>query len=400
MKVAQINAVYAYSSTGRTTAELHYAIKGNGDDSYVFCTNENKPSEGIFRVGNKFDWKCHALLKRITGKEGMYSVCATNKLVRQLEAIKPDVIVLRNLHANYVNIPILFNYIAKYDIPVVIVLHDCWFFTGQCCYFTEYKCMKWQDCCFDCPHKDSTWFFDRSQHNFIMKRKCIQATTKLAVIGVSDWITSEALKSPIFSNASVIKRIYNWIDLTKFYPRDASKVRARLRMNIHDFIVLGVSQGWSENKGLYHMVKLAERNPDIKVVLVGRMDSPVPNLHNLVCLGETKSIDQLAEYYSMADVLLNCSIQETFGKITAEALACGTPIIVNNATANPEFVKDGLCGFSVNNNDYDEIIAAISEIRKKGRSVYSEHCISKARRDFSMENNLKDYLNLFTSLQS
>lgn len=40
------------------------------------------------------------------------------------------------------------------------------------------------------------------------------------------------------------------------------------------------------------------------------------------------------------------SEEETFGKVTAEALACGTPVITNNKTANPELV-DATCGITL-----------------------------------------------------
>ena len=36
MKIVQINAVYEYSSTGRTTREMHLSLIDRGVDSYVF----------------------------------------------------------------------------------------------------------------------------------------------------------------------------------------------------------------------------------------------------------------------------------------------------------------------------------------------------------------------------
>lgn len=43
MKVVQINAVYEYSSTGRTTMEMHEYLCSQGIESHVFCTNKSIP---------------------------------------------------------------------------------------------------------------------------------------------------------------------------------------------------------------------------------------------------------------------------------------------------------------------------------------------------------------------
>jgi glycosyltransferase involved in cell wall biosynthesis len=49
----------------------------------------------------------------------------------------------------------------------------------------------------------------------------------------------------------------------------------------------------------------------------------------------------LAAIYTDMDVLLQPSLGEGFGIPAIEAQACGTPVIVNNATAQPELCGDG-----------------------------------------------------------
>ena len=55
MKVIQINAVYAYSSTGRTTKEIHEYLGTQGIDSYVAAKNV-KTSGKFIKVGCKIDY--------------------------------------------------------------------------------------------------------------------------------------------------------------------------------------------------------------------------------------------------------------------------------------------------------------------------------------------------------
>lgn len=49
---------------------------------------------------------------------------------------------------------------------------------------------------------------------------------------------------------------------------------------------------------------------------------------------------EMAELYSAADVLLSCSMGEGFGLAVPEAMACGTPAIVSDFSAQPEIVAD------------------------------------------------------------
>lgn len=391
MNVVQINAVYHYSSTGRSTEEMHLSFIEKGIKSYVFCTNHEEPKKNIYRIGNIRDYKIHALVSRVLGKQGYYSKSPTIGLLARLDEIKPDVVILRNLHANYANVPILLNYLAKNDIATIVVLHDCWFFTGHCCHYTEDACYKWEKECHHCPilHKyNKSLFFDNSRKIFRDKKRLFGEINRLAVIGVSDWITNEARRS-LLGNARIIQRIYNWIDLDVFRPIPSEDLRKELGIANEQFVVLGVAQGWSDAKGLSIFISVAHRFPDMKVVMVGKMPEKQELLLNIISVGTLSDVNSLAKYYSMADVFINPSIQETFGKVSAEALACGTPVIANDATANPEIVGD--CGVVVHNNDIQSIFKAVENIKQKGKSCYSLACRNRAISLFEKNKIVKEY---------
>ena len=183
MKIIQINAVNALSSTGRITLELNDFFMENGCNSVIaYSKGPSVIASNEYKIGCNLDTKIHGLLSRITGKQGYFSYFATKKLLRFMDEYFPDVVILHNLHGNYINLPILLKYLAKRDIATVAVLHDCWFYTGKCCHYTTQKCYKWKESCGNCPQLkkyNKSWFFDRTKQMHRDKIKLFSAIPRL-----------------------------------------------------------------------------------------------------------------------------------------------------------------------------------------------------------------------------
>jgi glycosyltransferase involved in cell wall biosynthesis len=403
MKILQINSIYEKFSTGRSTKELHEALLEKGYESYVASPKLFSLNTNSYKIGNKLDWKIHALFSRIFGKQAYYSNHATKKLIKYVEKIKPDVIHLRNLHSNYINLQHLLSYIAKTKIPVVITLHDCWFYTGKCMYYIEQNCDKWKEKCGNCPAKhfgNNSWFFDFSSKMLKDKELLFNTIPNLAVIGVSNWVTEDAKKS-ILKNAQIIKCIYNWIDLNMFKPKDTSSLKKEMKLE-NKFIILGISMNWTSAKGINVFNELAHILPDdCQIVLVGD-DSMVKNKNKKIkFIGTINDVNKLSELYTMADVFVNPSIQETFGKTTAEALSCGTPVVAYNSTATPELIgTDEKCGYLLKDNDPKLYLEKILEIKLKTKSEYSKNARARAEKLFSYKKNVNEYISIYNEIKT
>lgn len=399
MKIIQINAVYNISSTGRTTTEMHEALQNVHHQSYVVYSQTNVDNvKDTYHLGSPLDVKSHCFLSRFSGKQGYFSVLSTKKLLKLLDEIKPDIVHLRNLHGNYINLPMLLKYLAKNDIATVVTLHDFWFLTGKCVHYIDANCNKWQNECGNCPNLKSgnvTWFFDRTKTMHKDKIRLFSSIPRLAIVGVSQWVTDEAKKSPIAKNA-ITKRIYNWIDFDKFYPRDVEKFKEEKGLQ-NDFIVLGVASIWGESKGLDKFISLAEKKKDHKFVLVGYMPTNINLPENIKAVGPISSVDELAEYYSMADVVVTLSTAETFGKVSAEAMSCGTPVVCHNRTACPEILGEN-CGYSVDVNDVEAVATAIDKVCVNGKKHYAENCVNHAKRSFDKDILIGEYIKLYSEL--
>ena len=403
MKILQINAVYGHLSTGSNVYEMNSAFREQGHICLAaYSTGHIKDSRQEYLIGSLFGQKCHALMSRVAGLQGYFSSCSTRKLLRKIQEFEPDVVVLNNLHANYIQLPMLLRYLAKKDIPTVAVLHDCWFYTGKCCYYTAVGCDKWKTTCGNCPalgQHNKSWFFDFTKKMHSDRKKLFGAIPRLGVVAVSDWLLTQAKQSPVFANAAQITRIHNWIDTQQFSPVDGSAVRQKLKLE-GKRVMLAVAAAWEPRKGMDTLREISGKlQEDERLVIIGKISEGVSLPENAICIPRTDSKEELVQYYSMADVFLQPSIEETFGKVTAEALACGTPVVCFNSTANPELVGEN-CGAVVPVGDAEGMLREAREITKNGKEAYSASCRALVEDRFNTEKIFDQYLQLFVKLQS
>ena len=344
MKVLQVNTVSGYGSTGRICVELSNGLIANGHEAFIAYSQGSSAHANSFRFGTTMEQKAHALLSRITGLQGYFSPIGTKELINWINREKPDIVHLHNLYSNNINLIHLLDHLADKKTATVITLHDCWFFTGKCTHYTDDNCIKWVTLCHKCPRlrKDNkSLYFDRTPKMYEDKKKAFGKIDNLAVIGVSDWITNEAKRS-FLKDAKIIERVYNWIDQSVFRPTNGN-IRKRYGIPAEKSIILGVSADWNtkDNK-IKDFIKLAGLMAEnVKVVLVGGTSSPDCIPGTIIHIPYIKSASEMAEIYSFADVYVHLSTEDTFGKVIAEAMACGTPVVVYNSTACPEVVGHG-----------------------------------------------------------
>lgn len=102
---------------------------------------------------------------------------------------------------------------------------------------------------------------------------------------------------------------------------------------------------------------------------------------------------ELSKLYSCATAFVGFSVEDTFGKVFAEAMLCGTPAVVFNATACPEVVGD--TGYAVERHDVKAMFEKVKEIVKNGREYYSERCKQRVYDRYTMESNVNKYIRIY-----
>lgn len=409
MKVLQINSCLN-KSTGRIAQQIGDKAIEDGFNSFIayparagICDSKSH----LIEIGSSVDAKVHAVITRVFDRHGLASAVSTKNFVKRILDINPDIIHLHNIHGYYINYPILFKYLSTTDIPIVWTFHDCWPMTGHCVHYTDVKCSKWKgEGCSNCPKKKSypaSLLSDRSSQNFKDKKKYFTSLKNLTIVPVSYWLGSVVEQS--FFKGTPIKVIQNGIDLKTFYPRTNQVEIIREKYGWKDkFVILGVATGWSEEVGYSTFMKLrSSLGPEFAIAMVGLTEKQKKSLPGgITGILHTDRIDELAEIYTAADVLFNGSFQETFGLVTAEAIACGTPAVVYDSTACPEIVTERT-GRIVPLDDDDKVISAILSIyglTPYERKEMSAACVEYATQNFDKEKRYEEYVELYKRLMN
>ncbi|MGN0006936.1 MAG: glycosyltransferase [Alistipes sp.] len=396
----QIGAACNCGAPGKIAEQIGVLAMDNGWDVYMAHGHRHSnPSQlKSIEMATPILERIHALYSILLDKHGLGPNGKTEELVGWIKTNKPDIIHIHNLHGYFINYKTLFEYLSTVNIPIVWTFHDFWSITGHCAYFDNIGCQQWTTACIKCPQNSSypqTILWHRTSKNYDLKKKLFTGIQRMTIVPVSQW-AGTLLKKSFLCNYP-IQPIYNGVDTNVFKPR-ASSVRKILGLETKT-ILLGVAYPWSERKGYSLYFKLRERLPnEFVIIMVGVNDKERAELPTgIIGIPRTNNQIELAEYYSVADMVLNLSTQETFGMTTVEGMACGTPVVVMNKTASPELVTP-TTGVIAEVGDINNIIQAILEIKRNGKDFYSTNCRFRAINMFDKNKCFQKYINLYNQL--
>ena len=118
---------------------------------------------------------------------------------------------------------------------------------------------------------------------------------------------------------------------------------------------------------------------------------------NIINLGYVGDVNELAKLYSCVDAYVHLSREDTFGKVIAEAMACGTPAVVYNSTACPELIGEK-CGHIVEKGDVEGILSALTIIKKEGKNSYTSSCVEFVNKNFEKNKLIRETEEVYLQL--
>lgn len=280
--------------------------------------------------------------------------------------INADVIHLHWVNQGFISLSGL-DKIFQSGKPIVITMHDFWYFTGGCHY--PGTCTAYMHGCGNCPFLKNPTPTDLSAQLHARKLALFKHAGKISIVGCSDWLKTEALKSSILKN-NYITSIPNALPVDEFTPHDSNKMRVKYQLPTDKKIMLFGSMSITDPRKGFQYFKdalthlTAHYTKDtLEIAVFGAIKNDHSEVFNNLpfkvnYLGKINPKD-IAEIYSLADVYISPSLEDNLPNTVAEAMSCGIPVAAFNTGGLPEMIDHKKNGYLAAYKNEKDLAAGI-----------------------------------------
>lgn len=244
-------------------------------------------------------------------------------------------------------------------------------------------------------------------HNDFLNKEKINSNKILLlydqVLCLSDYVSNRV--RAINHDYKNIYTVYNGIDVNIFKEVEESRIvkyREKYGISKNDFVYI-YSGRITQEKGVlelisaFNKVSLTEKN--IKLLICGNLKDnkyikevkkKAELNKNIIFTGYINYSD-LVYLYNVANVgVVPSIVEEGFGLIIVENMACGNPVIVSNSGGMPELVNNSVgIIFEKNNNFVDNLYHAMKKIRYQ---EFDKNTIIKYSHSYTKENYVSSFV--------
>lgn len=394
MKILQINTTFGGYSIGSLVRDVHNELNSSEkfDCTSIVLNNLTTQKKKVYSLNNFESQKIASLYSRISGWENALNQNATQKIIKKIDEISPEIIHLHNIHSNFLNFEYLFKYLNRTNIKVVLTNHDCWYFTGKCTHFVDVKCDKWTQKCGNCPKlRDDipSYIFDRTESLLNQKIRLFGHSNIVAFVSLSQWMENKYLQSAMYKKTKIpSKLIPNWYDDTCFKPLLSIKKMSNK--------LIAISNEWNNGKGINELIALSnELEKDYKLILVGNKPKNISK-SNIEFIGRVDSKENLNSLLNGSLCLLNLSMQESFGLVNIESIASGTKVIAIKGGAADHLINEET-GFLVN-GELTDIKRAIKKIAETKNTDYDRAKIGEQALKYTKKTVMKNLFDFYGNI--
>ena len=211
-------------------------------------------------------------------------------------------------------------------------------------------------------------------------------------------IALKNLKKPNFISISDSQRqnapdlkylmtIYNGVNLNQFTYNEKPK----------DYLLFIGALG--KHKGLDTAIEVAKKTGQILKIIGGKKREPffsekiAPQIDNkqIILMGEIDGPEKIKLYQNAHTLLFPVQIDEAFGLVMIEAMACGTPVVAFDKGAVEEVVVDGKTGFICPSGD----LACLQKSVAKVRQIDRRNCRRLVEEKFTIQIMVDNYLKAY-----
>lgn len=364
MNVLHLNTSDGGGGAARGAYWLHQAL-AQRVDSRMLVQRKLSQDDSVLEYGS-------SLMRRVARRAEqvplavypaahIFSTATLPRLVhRRVNALRPDIVNIHWINEGFMT-P---ENIQRIRAPVVWTLRDLWPMTGGCHYTRG--CERFTGRCGRCPQLTSTRERDLSRVLWHRKRRAWQRN--LTFVALSPWIAREAQRSTLLAGHQVVV-IPNALDEQRFRPVAREQARALLDLPQQGRYILFSAMNPLEDhrKGfpqLQEAMHLLARRPDaaqLQVLVCGPVYGELPALPLPTrFLGLIDDDERMRLLYAAADVTAMPSLEEAFGKVAMESLACGTPVVCLSGTGTADVVQHLDHGYHARPHDIADLAAGLS----------------------------------------
>lgn len=392
MKFAIIGAYYLFGSTGKGIYKNQRRLEALGHQVNVYYGNKDQKCEAgnVIFFGNRYENYIHMLGGKCLGLNGILSNFVTTKLIRHLKEYKPDIVWLSGIHGYYINWYRLIKFLKKNKIWTVYGMTDEFAFMGKCC--SSFECEKYKTGCHHCPHLKNypeSLIFDNSKFVFNLKKKAYDGWDKV-IFRSAPYVVDKARGSYLLKD-KLLYAADSSVDIQNiYYPRDASELRRKLGIKENQKVALLCAPSTDPHKGAEYFVECARACEKDGIVFIQvAFNGDATNLpSNFIPISYVGNPNELAEYYSLADVYVCTSISDAQPNTCLEAMGCGTPIIGFNISGVP-YIAPKEFGTFVEAKNIEALAKTVRSLpRKTEESIEKCHLYAKGRFSIEASNDL------------
>lgn len=183
-----------------------------------------------------------------------------------------------------------------------------------------------------------------------------------------NWLRTQ-VETMTFFNKEKIRVIPSGLDL-RVFEKELTVSEARERMDLpKEKIIFGLIGRFDQKKGQLLLLEAVSKieDPNVCVCLLGEptigegqeyFDTMKHFIHanQLEDRAFIKPFRKdISTFFNAIDVFIMASKAETFGMVTIESMACGTPVIASNAGGSPEILDFGKFGLLFNPLDAESL---------------------------------------------
>lgn len=325
----------------------------------------------------------------------------TDWLLGTPEFKQADIVHCHNLHGRYFNLKTL-QKMSQLK-PVVWTLHDEWAITPHCAYTLEGTELK--NGLYICPSLSTQprLLWDNTAQ-ITQERTRLYEQSKLHIVTPSHWLETRVRATTLGSQD--IRYIANGIDSDIFTPTDKNEARQRLKLPSDKTIIMFLATAGKANtwKGWHYTETVLESlSSDAEVVFlnVGGFTTEEGTHNNIIYRTHVKDPNELALYYSAADLLLFTSIADNFPLVILEAMSCGLPIVSFAVGGVPEVLahkENGYIARYKNTNDLIEGVSWVRGLDPTTRTQLATNSRKKVLGDYTTRHMTDIYLKLYNEL--